>query len=106
MSGRLAQRILFRLEQVEWREPDPHFRDDLRIAWITVLRADRGESLPHVSATYSVLGLHPDKVWPAIEARRRALLGIESLPAKKPAQSVRAAGNKTQTARNHESRAA
>jgi hypothetical protein len=102
--GRLAQRILFRLEQAEWRESDPHFRDDLRIA---VLRSDRGERLPHVSASYAVLGLHPDKVWPAILARRRALLGIESSPAKKPVQSVRAAeGSKKQTARNHESRAA
>jgi hypothetical protein len=107
MCSAIARRILCRLEQAETREPNPHLQDDYRIAWITVLRAARGESIPHVSATYAVLGLHPDKVGPAIEARRRALLGIESLPAKKPVQSVRAAeGSKTQTARDRDSRAA
>ena len=89
-------RILSRLERAETREPNPHFQDDYRIAWITVVRASRGERIPHVSATYAVLGLDPDKVWPAIVARRKALLGPlyeswwgVSLPRKKPAQSVR-----------------
>lgn len=59
----LSRRILARLETAEAREPNPHFQDDYRIAWITVLRADRGERIPHVSATYAVLGLHPNKVF-------------------------------------------
>lgn len=98
-ESKLVRRILARLERVEWEEPNPNFQDDYRIAWITVLRASRGERIPHVSATYAVLGLHPDKVWPAIVARRKALLGSEyykffpaaeqRLPPKKPAQSVR-----------------
>jgi hypothetical protein len=97
----LAVRILSRLELAEWYEPNPHFQDDYRIAWITVLRADRGEAIPHVSATFTVLGLHPEKVWPAIVARRLAQLGsldlyekfygpleLETVP-KKPSRSVR-----------------
>lgn len=77
------------------REVNPHFQADLRIAWITVLRASRGEPWPHVSATYTVLGLHPDKVWPSILERRKALLGPlyedffgVTLPPKKPARSA------------------
>jgi len=96
MQSAIAERILRRLEQAETREPDPHLQDDYRIAWITVLRASRGESSPHVSASYAVLGLHPDKVWPAIVARRKVLLGAEyqafwesppslALPPRKPA---------------------
>ena len=101
--GNLIRRILSRLEQAEWSEPNPHFQDDYRIAWITVRYAARGRKQPLVAATYVVLGLHPDKVWPAIVARRRALLGPSyskffglNPPAmrandvrwKKPAQSV------------------
>src|ERR1019366_4290253 len=75
MGHSLVQRILTRLEDAENHEVNPHLQDDYRISWITVLRASRGERIPHVSATYEVLGLHPDKVWPAILARRKALLG-------------------------------
>lgn len=91
-----VRRILSRLEDAEAHEVNPHFQTDHRIAWITVLRASRGELGAHVSASYAVLGLHPCKVWPAIVARRRAQLGplYESFfgvgrPPKKPAQSVR-----------------
>ena len=103
--------ILCYLEWAETNEPNPHLRDDYRISWITVLRASRGESIPHVTATYAVLGAHPEKVWASILARRRALLGRAyesfwgpvqlsfewdsqrgSLPPKKPAQSVHESG--------------
>ena len=56
--------------------------------------ASRGNPQPHVEATYRVLGLHPDKVWPAIVAQRKALLGTEyekiwpELAPKKPVRSV------------------
>jgi hypothetical protein len=96
-------RILSRLVEAEAREPNPHLQTDYRIAWITVLYAWQEFSSPHVSAWYRVLGLHPERVWPAIVARRKALLGShyeqffggcegessEALPPKKPAQSVR-----------------
>lgn len=95
-ASRLSLRICDYLSRAEAKEIDPWMRDDLRIALITTLRAARGERNPHVSATYTVLGLHPDKVWPAIEARRRAQLGNlydnffggASSP-KKPVQSER-----------------
>jgi len=80
-ESKLVQRILSRLEVAEWREPNPHLQADYRIAWIAVLRAWRGERLPHVSATYTVVGLHPAKVWPAILGRRKALLGPLFVPA-------------------------
>jgi hypothetical protein len=71
----LTNRVLVRLETAEAKEPDPWMRDDIRIAWITTLYASQGNQQPHVDATYRVLGLHPDKVWPAILARREAILG-------------------------------
>lgn len=92
----LARRVLFRLERAEEGESNPHLRDDYRIAWITLLNAARGYSRPHISAWYTVLGLHPDKVWPAMVERRKALLGQryssfygEGVLARKPARSVR-----------------
>jgi hypothetical protein len=90
----LTGRVLLRLEQSEKTEIDPHFRDDIRIAWITTLFAARGETEPHVAATYRVLGMHPEKVWPAIVARRKAMLGteyenfFEASGPKKPVRSV------------------
>jgi len=60
-----------------------------------VLNASRGSTQPHVEATYTVLGVHPERVWDAIVARRKAMLGAdydkffaEGSP-KKPVQSVR-----------------
>jgi len=96
----LLNRILSRLEEAEAKETDPHLQADYRIAWVTVLHADRGYSSPHVSASYQVLGLHPDQVWARIVANRRAMLGPlyeqfsaeergASLPLKKPVRSVR-----------------
>jgi len=76
----LADRVLARLEQSETKEIDPWVRDDLRIAWIATLYASQGNPQPFVDATYRVLGLHPEKVWPAIVARRAALLGPLDIP--------------------------
>jgi len=93
-----TSRILSRLVQAELREMNPHLRDDYRIAWITVCLAAHGDPEPLVAASYAVLGLHPNKVWPAIVARRKALLGThyadfwgQPLVPKKPAQSVKSA---------------
>jgi hypothetical protein len=72
--------ILDYLASAEAREEDVWLRDDVRIAWITVLNASQGSPIPQIEASYAVLGLHPDKVYPAIVARRAALLG----PSKKP----------------------
>jgi hypothetical protein len=81
------------LVAAEAAEVNPHLQDDYRIARITVANAAQCVPEPHVVATYAVLGLHPLKVWPAIIERRKALLGPfyvdESLPPKKPVESVR-----------------
>lgn len=75
MQDPLSRRVMARLWSAEVREVNPHYQADIRIAWITVLLASRGELEPSVSATYAVLGKHPRDVWPAILARRHALLG-------------------------------
>lgn len=95
-SPHLVRRILDQLEAAEAHELNPHLQCDYRIAWITVLNAAAGNPQPNVAATYAVLGLHPDKVWPAIIARRQgqcgplyeAFWGVE-LPPKKPPQSAK-----------------
>ena len=95
MPATLSGRILTRLMQAEACELNPHYRDDLQIARLTVLHAARGDAVlcsPHVLATYEILGVHPDRVWTAIQARREALgydkfLGWK-LPPKKPPQAV------------------
>lgn len=118
---RLSRRVLARLAEIEACESNLHYRDDLRIARLTVAYATNGEAVlcsPHVLASYMVLGLHPEKVWPAILARRAALgRGLQSQvsgspPArsskapKKPAQSVKLWFQKTNAARVNGSRGA
>lgn len=109
LAQSLSARVLSRLISAEAQEPDPWLRDDLQIAKLTVLYAASGEAVlcsPHVMASYAVLGLHPAKVWPAIEARRKALgpLWVVAGAPKKPAQSVRL-GEQTNGARAVNSRA-
>jgi len=70
-----ADRVLARLIQAEAHESDPWYRDDCRQAFIVLSLALKGESQPFVSASYRMYGLHPDKLYPAILARREALLG-------------------------------
>jgi hypothetical protein len=76
-GSRTSQSVLAYLAQREEIESDVWLRDDLRISWLTVLYASRGYQAPAISASYQVLGLHPDKVFPAILERRRGLLGSE-----------------------------
>src|SRR5579863_9356899 len=92
----LVHRILSRLASAEAQEIDPWLRDDIRIARLTVAHAARGDAVkcsPHVLASYEVLGLHPDRVGPAIQARIEALGSppfeeVCGAP-KKPPQSVK-----------------
>jgi hypothetical protein len=103
----IVRRILSRLSAAEALEVDPWFRDDLRIARLTVAYAARGEAVlcaPDVLASYVVLGLHPEKVWPAIQARRTALGPVCDVP-KKPPQAVKLWSEKTNGARAVNSRA-
>jgi hypothetical protein len=106
----LSARVLFRLISAEAQESDPRLRDDLRIARLTVAYAAHGDAVlcsPHVLASYMVLGLHPEKVWPAIQARRKALGPCDDVlrVPKKPAQSVKLWGDETNGARAANSRA-
>jgi hypothetical protein len=91
----IVRRVLARLFAAEAQELNPWYRDDLRIARLTVSHAAREDAAPcapDVLASYEVLGLHPKKVWPAIQARRLALglLEISDAPQapKKPPRSV------------------
>ncbi len=109
-ATRLAERVLARLAQAEASEPNAHYRDDLRIARLTVSYAASGEAVlcsPHVLASYAVLGLHPEKVWPAILARRNALgwpdKEVRGAP-KKPPRSVELWSENTNAARAVNSR--
>ena len=95
LSIRRSEHVLAYLELCEKEEIDPWLRDDIRIAWITVLYAASGNQQAHVDASYRVLGCHPSDVWARIVARRQAKLGGEygkffgavSSP-RKPAASV------------------
>jgi hypothetical protein len=74
-NGTLAERILARLIQSEAHEASPHFRDDYRQSFIALTLALEGSPIPFIEASYRMYGLHPDKVWPAMVARRAALIG-------------------------------
>ncbi len=105
----LSGRILSRLSEAESEELNPWYCDDLRIARLTVAHAARGDAVlcsPQVLATYEVLGLHPDKVWPAIQARNEALGLLHPAPPKKPPQSVKLWCEKTNATRIASSRGA
>ena len=98
-----SDRVLARLVQSEAHEVDPHLRDDYRQSFITVSLASKGNTVPFVAASYQMYGLHPDKVWPAIVARRAAMLGPSgesgvTLPGspKKPSQSVKSPAGKSE----------
>ena len=68
-------RVLARLIQAEAHEPLVYFKDDIRQAFITVTLAARGNTMPFVVASYQMYGVHPDKLWPKMTARRNWLLG-------------------------------
>lgn len=55
-------------------EIEPWFRDDYQIALRTCLNLGKGVPRPFAVACRETLGLHPDKVWPAIVERKRWLL--------------------------------
>lgn len=56
-------------------EEHPWFRTDYQIAFRTCLNVGQGCPKPFVVASRETLGLHPDKIWPALVARSRWLLG-------------------------------
>lgn len=73
----LSRRVLDRLWNAELSEPDVWLRTDIRQAWIVVSLASSGETQPFVQSSYRMFGIHPSKVWPRIQAERKARLGDE-----------------------------
>jgi hypothetical protein len=98
---RLSERVLARLIQAEAHEAEASYRDDIRIAWLTVLHCQRGDAVectPNVLATYEVLGCHPEQVYAKTILRRVAMFGAtakiikfpspKSSPIEKNVQSI------------------
>lgn len=76
------QRVIAQLIQAEAHEPNLHFKADYRQTMIAMcavdVRRDVSTGLAAlVAASYHMYGKHPDKLWPAIVARRKADLGKE-----------------------------
>jgi hypothetical protein len=68
VSESFAARVLVRLSEAEWRAP-LGARDDIRVAWITVLKADEGHPTPFAQAFFQYFGASPEKLIPFFAAR-------------------------------------
>jgi hypothetical protein len=73
----LVDRVLARLVQAEAHAETVPGRQHWRQCFITVSLAAKGSPIPFVESSLICYGLHPDKLWPAIVARRKAELGTE-----------------------------
>lgn len=91
--------MLARLEEQERAESDPWRRDDVRQSWIALYTLHAGKFpdfwSAFIAASMRMYGKHPDQLWGAIEARRRAQLGPlyeqfwgAATTTRKPPQSV------------------
>lgn len=82
-----SERVLVRLAAAEQAEPDVWMRDDLRIAWLTVLYCANNRPTPWDWAFNRVIGGHPSRVISQLVARldKHAAIG---LPPKKSAAST------------------
>jgi hypothetical protein len=86
-TASFTDRVLARLIQFEAHEVNAHLRDDYRQAFITLALAEKGSLIPFVEASYTMYGVHPDKVWPKMIAYRQWMLGpAKVLLPKKSAQ--------------------
>jgi hypothetical protein len=68
VSESLVARVLARLSEAEWKAP-LGARDDIRVAWITVLKADEGHPTPFAQAFFQYFGASPEKLIPFLAAR-------------------------------------
>jgi hypothetical protein len=68
VSESFAARVLVRLSEAEWKAP-LGARDDIRVAWITVLKADEGHPTPFAQAFFQYFGASPEKLIPFFAAR-------------------------------------
>lgn len=95
-------RVLEYLAKAELRESDVWLRDDIRVAYKTVVNASLGMSDPWIQAFCSYYGRHPRRAipfWLEREAQREEKVGpgMTASP-KKPVQSVRLPQNKKEVA--------
>jgi hypothetical protein len=67
-----SARVLEYLALAEFRALDPWERDDLRLSWLTVLRASEGHPDPWRYAFWCYFGLTPEKLIPYFVARAEA----------------------------------
>jgi hypothetical protein len=82
-SNAQSARILSYLASAEQDEEDVWLRDDIRIAWITVLYAANERPTPWEWAFNRVVGGHPSKVIPILVERRQKHAEL-ALPPRKP----------------------
>lgn len=68
VSDPFVARVLARLSEAEWKSPLGS-RDDIRVAWITVLKADEGHPTPFAQAFFQYFGVSPEKMIPFLSAR-------------------------------------
>ena len=85
VDNALSTRVLAYLADAEAREPQPWFRDDIRISWLTVLHCAEGIADPWRFAFWQYLGATPEKIIPQLTSRAEAHAAMEL--AKKPVQS-------------------
>lgn len=100
VPGRV-ERVLAYLAAAEGRSPDPWERDDLRVSWLTVLRASEDHPDPWRYAFWCYFGITPEKAliqWAERSRQSEAMLALCSLPPKKPVHSVRLADGRKRAA--------
>lgn len=90
----LSERICDYLAKAEDKERDVWLRDDIRLAFLTVLYAGRGYDIPDVWAYYYYLGGHPKKIIPILVERAAKHAAMEAPPKKAAASERKAAQGK------------
>jgi hypothetical protein len=90
--NRWRDRIMSRLAQLEDSENNPHFQDDYRIAWMTVLNCSEGHADAWRYSFWCYFGKVPEKIIPELvarEAKRRRLDIPDYDPLSDPLSKVR-----------------
>src|SRR5215471_16138712 len=71
------QRISDQIMNAEIAEQNPHWKDDYRQARVIIALCRANDPAPLVTSSYRMYGVHPDLVFVAITAIRKAKLGDE-----------------------------
>ena len=76
-SRRWSERVLVRLFEAEYKEPDAWLKDDYRIAWLTVLHCSEGIEQPWEYAVWKYLGITYQKFQKVMAERGRYHAALE-----------------------------